>query len=137
MRYVPLGRSGVKVSPLCLGTMMFGGQADEPTARTIIGPPATPASTSSTPPTSTTRAAPRRSPAARSPTSAPRWVVATKVGNPMGAGPNDRGLSRRWIALACEASLRRLGTGWVDVLLPAQGGPLDAAGGDRRAPSAT
>jgi hypothetical protein len=34
--YRNLGRSGLKVSPLCLGTMMFGGAADEPTAQRII-----------------------------------------------------------------------------------------------------
>ena len=33
--YRNLGRSGIRVSPLCLGTMMFGGQTDEPTARRI------------------------------------------------------------------------------------------------------
>jgi aryl-alcohol dehydrogenase-like predicted oxidoreductase len=44
-----------------------------------------------------------------------RWVLATKACNPMGPGPNDRGLSRRWLTLACEASLRRLGTSWIDI----------------------
>ena len=37
------------------------------------------------------------------------WVLATKLGNPTGPGPNDRGLSRRHCLLAAEASLRRLG----------------------------
>jgi len=36
VEYRNLGRSGLKVSPLCLGTMMFGGAADEPTAQRII-----------------------------------------------------------------------------------------------------
>ena len=36
MEYRKLGRSGLKVSPLCLGTMMFGGPTDEPTATRII-----------------------------------------------------------------------------------------------------
>src|ERR1700758_4881828 len=36
MNYRSLGRSGLKVSPLCLGTMMFGGQTDEPTSGRII-----------------------------------------------------------------------------------------------------
>ena len=36
MDYRNLGRSGLKVSPLCLGTMMFGGATDEPTAQRII-----------------------------------------------------------------------------------------------------
>ena len=42
-------------------------------------------------------------------------MLATKACNPMGKGPNDRGLSRRWLMLACEASLRRLGTDWIDI----------------------
>src|SRR5437870_4639088 len=36
MEYRKLGRSGLKVSPLCLGTMMFGGPTDEPTAGRIV-----------------------------------------------------------------------------------------------------
>ncbi len=42
-------------------------------------------------------------------------VVATKVSSPMGPGRNERGASRRWIARACEASLRRLGTDHIDL----------------------
>ena len=42
-------------------------------------------------------------------------VVATKVHFPMGPGPNEGGNSRRWIVRACEASLRRLGTEWIDL----------------------
>jgi aryl-alcohol dehydrogenase-like predicted oxidoreductase len=43
------------------------------------------------------------------------YVLATKVFNPMGAGPNDRGLSRKHIMSAIDASLRRLGTDYVDL----------------------
>jgi aryl-alcohol dehydrogenase-like predicted oxidoreductase len=42
-------------------------------------------------------------------------VIATKVFNPMGEGPNDRGLSRKHIMSAIDASLRRLGTDYVDL----------------------
>jgi 1-deoxyxylulose-5-phosphate synthase len=42
-------------------------------------------------------------------------VLATKVFNPMGPGPNDRGLSRKHIMSAIDASLRRLGTDYVDL----------------------
>lgn len=42
-------------------------------------------------------------------------LVATKVSAPMGEGPNDRGLSRHHIVRACEASLRRLGTEYIDL----------------------
>jgi aryl-alcohol dehydrogenase-like predicted oxidoreductase len=44
-----------------------------------------------------------------------RVVLATKVNSPMGDGPNDRGLSRSHIVSGCEASLRRLGTDWIDL----------------------
>jgi aryl-alcohol dehydrogenase-like predicted oxidoreductase len=42
-------------------------------------------------------------------------VIATKVFNPQGSGPNDMGLSRKHIMRACEASLRRLGTDYIDL----------------------
>jgi len=42
-------------------------------------------------------------------------VLATKLFNPMGADPNRRGASRRWVVRACEESLRRLGTDWIDL----------------------
>jgi len=44
-----------------------------------------------------------------------RWIVATKVANPMGSAPNDRGLSRRWVLREVDNSLRRLGTDWIDL----------------------
>src|ERR1700678_2122392 len=43
------------------------------------------------------------------------YVLATKVYFPMGTGPNDRGLSRKHVLSAIDASLRRLGTGHVDL----------------------
>ena len=44
-----------------------------------------------------------------------RWVLATKVANPMGDDPNRRGTSRKWILQAIDESLERLGTDYVDV----------------------
>ena len=78
MKYKPLGRTGLFVSELCLGTMTFGGSGDgikskigqlqqeERSASSAAR--SMPASTSSTPPTSTPTAAPKRSPARRSET---------------------------------------------------------------------
>ncbi|MBE1444946.1 MULTISPECIES: aldo/keto reductase family protein [unclassified Paenibacillus] len=43
------------------------------------------------------------------------YVLATKVFNKMGEGPNDRGLSRKHIMEQCEASLKRLGTDYIDI----------------------
>ncbi len=43
------------------------------------------------------------------------YVLATKVYFPMGEGPNDRGLSRKHVVEQCQASLRRLGTDYIDL----------------------
>jgi aryl-alcohol dehydrogenase (NADP+) len=43
------------------------------------------------------------------------WILATKVANPMTAKPRDGGLSRRWIMQACDDSLERLGTDYIDI----------------------
>ena len=44
-----------------------------------------------------------------------RWILATKVGNPMTGRPHDGGLSRRWILQACDDSLERLATDCIDI----------------------
>jgi aryl-alcohol dehydrogenase-like predicted oxidoreductase len=115
MEYRNLGRSGVKVSPICLGTMMFGGPTDEPTAGRIIARArevginfidTADVYTEGRSEEITGRAIkPERD----------RWVLATKLANPSGAGPNGRGLSRKWIIAATEASLRRLSTDTIDI----------------------
>ena len=116
MEYRNLGRSGLKVSPICLGTMMFGGPTDEATAARIVAAPATPASTSSTRPTSTTRAARRRSSAARSSAERDRWVLATKVAQPDGPGP-ERAAACRALdhARPARRACARLGTDHIDI----------------------
>jgi len=45
-----------------------------------------------------------------------RWVLATKAANAMGDGPNEKGLSRKWLLQAADASLKRLGTDYIDIL---------------------
>jgi aryl-alcohol dehydrogenase-like predicted oxidoreductase len=115
MHYVRLGRTGLQVSPLCLGTMMFGGQTDEQAAGRITAM-ARDAGINFVDTADvynegrseeiTGRAIARER---------ERWVLATKVANPMGEGPNQRGLSRRWLMQACDASLRRLATDHIDV----------------------
>src|SRR6266567_3465188 len=44
-----------------------------------------------------------------------KWVLATKLANPMGEGVNERGLSRKWVMQAADASLKRLGTDYLDI----------------------
>ena len=113
MEYRPLGRTGVQVSKLCLGTMMFGawGNTDHDDSVRIIHARSTPGSTSSTPPTSTRPASPRRSSARRSRAAATTSCSRRSSSGPMGEDPNRRGVSRRWIvtrgrALAAAARHR-------------------------------
>jgi aryl-alcohol dehydrogenase-like predicted oxidoreductase len=124
MNYRPLGRSGVRVSRLCFGTMSFGGDADESEsgrmyracreaginffdcadqynsgrAESILG--------------GLMRG------------HRDELVITTKCFNPAGPDINARGGSRRHISRALEASLRRLGTDRVEVLLLHQHDPL-------------
>lgn len=115
MDYRSLGRSGLKVSPICLGTMMFGGQTDEPTSARIIDKAASAGvnfiDTADVYNEGVSEEIVGRAIRAKR----AHWVLATKVANPMGAGPNERGLSRRWVMQAIEDSLRRLGTDVIDI----------------------
>ena len=113
--YGTLGASGLKVSPLWLGTMMFGDQTAQAEAAAIVD--ATRDAGINTIDTAdvyakgeSERMVGRLIKADRS-----RWVLATKVANPMSDAPNDRGTSRRWITQAVEHSLRRLDTDWIDL----------------------
>ena len=116
MPYAPLGASGLKVAPLWLGTMMFGDRTDEAEAARIVDASREAgvngidtadvyANGESERFTGRLIAADRE-----------RWILATKLANPTSTAPNDRGLSRRHILRAFDASLQRLGTDWVDVL---------------------
>ncbi len=115
MEYVTLGSTGLKVSPLCFGTMSFGADADEQTSadmyrrvrevginffdcadvyaggasETILGG----------------LISDHRD----------EVVITSKVCFPTGDNPNDAGLSRRHIVRGVEASLTRLDTDWIDV----------------------
>lgn len=115
MEYKPLGKTGIHVSGLCFGTMSFGGDADEETsaamfhrcreaginffdcanvyhhgrAEEILG---------------------RLMGGARD-----ELVIISKVGGPMGEGPNNRGTHRKHIMRAVEASLKRLRTDYLDI----------------------
>jgi aryl-alcohol dehydrogenase (NADP+) len=115
MQYRLLGKSGLKVSPLCLGTMMFGGPADAATSERIIGKAFD--AGINTLDTADQYNAGRSEEVCGQAIKNRRhdWILATKVANSMGRDPNKSGLSRRWIFLALEASLKRLGTDYVDI----------------------
>jgi aryl-alcohol dehydrogenase-like predicted oxidoreductase len=116
MEYRNLGRSGVKISPLCLGTMMFGGATDVATSTRIIDrardqgvnfiDTADVYNDGASEEVVGRAVAPHRR----------WWVLATKLANPTEEGPNGRGLSRRYAFHAVTASLRRLATDVIDIL---------------------
>ena len=115
MEYRALGRSGLKVSTLCLGTMMFGGATDEPISTRIVAKARDQGvnflDTADQYNNGKSEEVVGRAIARER----DRWVVATKLANPMGPGPNEVGLSRKWVMQAAEASLKRLGTDYIDV----------------------
>jgi aryl-alcohol dehydrogenase-like predicted oxidoreductase len=120
MEYRPLGRTGVQVSKLCLGTMMFGawGNADHADSIRIIHR-ALDAGINFVDTADVYSAGESEEivgKAIRTPPSRRDDVVlATKLGVPMDDDPNHRGGSRRWIVQEVENSLRRLGTDRIDL----------------------
>jgi aryl-alcohol dehydrogenase (NADP+) len=115
MDYRTLGSSGVKVSRLCLGTMMFGGATDEATARRIIDK-ARDSGINFIDSADGYNAGESETVTGRTIKSArDHWVLATKLGNQAGKAPNQGGLSRKWVMQAADASLKRLGTDFIDV----------------------
>ena len=119
MEYRFLGKSGLKVSPICLGTMMFGDRTDAAEAGRIVAAAreagvnfidtADVYAKGESEKITGKLIAPDRD----------RWVLATKVANPMpaawGDDPNRRGTGRKWVAQAIGESLDRLGTDYVDI----------------------
>lgn len=120
MEYRNLGRSGLKVSELCLGTMMFGGPADEATACRIVDRARDQGVNFIDTADGYTGGASEGVTGRAIREHRSWWVLATKCANPTGqggqGGPNARGLSRRHVQHAVEASLRRLDVSEIDVL---------------------
>ena len=115
MEYRRLGRSGLEVSTLCLGTMMFGDRTDAAATNEIVAHAfdagvnfIDTADVYSNGAAETLTGAAIRA-------NRPRWILATKVGNVMTDARTDGGLSRRWLLAACDASLKRLGTDYIDI----------------------
>lgn len=116
LRYRYLGRSGIKVSQLTLGTMMFGGQTDEATSHRIIDKARDQGINFID--TADVYNGGQSEVAVGAGIKAHRddWIIATKFSNPMASGPNGGGQSRKWIMRSVEDSLRRLGTDHIDLL---------------------
>jgi aryl-alcohol dehydrogenase (NADP+) len=123
MHYVNLGKTGLEVSRLCLGTMTYGSRKwrpwvlDEEEARPFfkraIEAGITFFDTADMYSVGLSETVLGRS--LREFTRRDDVVIATKVYFPMGPGPNDRGLSRKHIMQAVDASLRRLATEYIDL----------------------
>ena len=122
MHHVPFGRTGLKVSRLCLGTMTFGYQCDEETSRAILDT----ADDAGIDFIDTADVYPIGAPPdlfGRTEEIVGRWmkgrrddyIVATKCFFPTGRNPWDSGNSRKNINRAIEASLRRLQTDYIDL----------------------
>jgi aryl-alcohol dehydrogenase-like predicted oxidoreductase len=118
MEHRKLGRTGVRVSPLCLGAMMFGawGNPDHEESTRIIHR-ALDAGINFVDTADVYSAGESEEIVGRALAGGRRddVVLATKCHAPMGEGPNMWGNSRRWVMRACEDSLRRLRTDWIDL----------------------
>jgi aryl-alcohol dehydrogenase-like predicted oxidoreductase len=116
LHYRRLGNTGLAVSELCLGTMTFGREADERTSHAIldrfVGAGGNFIDTANV---YSLGASEQIVGGWLRDKSRHELVIATKVRFAMGAGPNDGGLSRKHILASVEASLRRLGTDYVDL----------------------
>ncbi len=118
MKIRQLGRTGLRVSNLCLGTMTFGNAqwgCDEPTSKRIVdrfldagGNFVDTADVYSAGVSEEILGRALKGKRQRA-------IVATKVAGPMGTGPNDLGLSRKHVLDAVDASLRRLGIDYIDL----------------------
>lgn len=115
MNYRPLGRTGVKVSPLCLGTMTWGRETDQDEADRIVGA-ALDAGINFIDTANVYEAGQSEIVVGQALKGRRDQVIlATKFQFRMGDGPNEAGHSRLHILKACEDSLRRLGTDWIDL----------------------
>lgn len=124
MEIKPLGRTGLKVTEVCFGTMTFGNQADESLSFKIMDTADQAGinffDTADVYPLGGGIERVGRTEEIvgkwlRERSARERIVLATKCRGAMGPGPNDEGLSRRHILRACEESLRRLRTDYIDL----------------------
>jgi aryl-alcohol dehydrogenase (NADP+) len=128
MDYVNLGKTGLKVSKLCLGCMTYGSskwrpwvldyEASEPFFKAALEAGINFFDTAdmySVGASEEVTGKALKTLAGSKGTWRDGVVIATKVFNPMSAEPNDRGLSRKHIMAAIDASLKRLGTDYIDL----------------------
>lgn len=115
MEYRLLGSTGVRVSPLCLGTMMFGGQTNEQDSTEIIHKALDHGINFLDTADMYNKGESERVVGRAIRERRDHVVLATKGRQPMGDGPNERGASRLHLMAALDASLKRLDTDYIDV----------------------
>jgi aryl-alcohol dehydrogenase (NADP+) len=120
MKYRTLGRTGIKVSPYCLGAMMFGavgGNPDHDDSIRIIHKALDAGINFIDTADRYSQGESEEIVGKALKGRRDDIVLATKVNNPMGDDPNQQGNSRRWLIREVEASLRRLQTDHIDLYL--------------------
>ncbi len=116
MEYRRLGSSGVKVSQICLGAMMFGDRTTKSVAARIVAAAIDGGVNFIDTADSYAKGQSERMVGQLIRKQRDRWVLATKVQNAMIAGdPNAGGLGRKWMTYEIDASLGRLNTDYVDI----------------------
>ena len=116
MDYQRLGSSGLDVSVVCLGTMMFGDRTTRDEAIDIVAHARDHGVNFIDTADVYSKGESERITGAAIGATRSQWILATKVGNAMVARDrNATGLSRRWIVAACDASLARLATDYIDI----------------------
>ncbi|MBN9020825.1 MAG: aldo/keto reductase [Rhizobiales bacterium] len=122
MEYRLLGRSGLKVSTITMGTLTFGAPKDAPFGSTGLADAKRQIAACLDAGVNMLDTADVYSTGASETVIGQALgrkrgdvLIATKARFPMGPGPNDRGSSRHHLVAACEASLRRLKTDWIDL----------------------
>src|SRR6266849_1677147 len=115
MDYRRLGESGLKVSPLCLGTMTFGDRTDAAEAGRIVASAREAGVNFIDTADVYVKGESERITGKLIASDRDHWVLATKVANAMSDDPNRRGTGRKWILKAIDESLERLGTDYVDI----------------------
>ena len=115
MQIRKLGHSNLRVSALCLGTMMFADQTDAREAASILDSARERGVNFIDTADVYSKGACERMLAPLLASGRDHWVLASKVGNPMSNRPNENRLSRKWIVQSVEASLQRLGTDYLDI----------------------
>lgn len=116
MEYRNLGRSPLMISPLTLGTMMFGGATGTEESLRIIQDARDNGINSLDTADVYNQGETEKIVAQALKEDRHYWVLASKVVNRMGDGPNQSGFSRKWVMEGVEASLRRLQTDYLDIL---------------------